>query len=50
MENYLFLSSHNSDEAWEIVKRNYQVEHKTATGSDAKRGKTLTKYQRHCKM
>lgn len=36
MENYLFLSLHNCDEAWVmIVKRNYLVEYKIATGSSA---------------
>lgn len=34
-KNYLFLSLHNCDEAWVIVKRNYLVEYKIATGSSA---------------
>lgn len=33
MENDLFLSLCNCNEAWEIVKRSYLVAHKTAPGS-----------------
>lgn len=35
MENYLFLSWHNSDEAWVIVKRKELTEYKIAAGSYA---------------
>lgn len=39
MESYVFLSLHNCNEAWVIVKRKYLVEYNIATGSSTTNSK-----------